>query len=342
MGPRHLRGRAAGDAAATRRSWPSRRPRRARSARSTGTLTNPGIGSLDPDEPILRYVDLSTTHIARPPKLTLPDWARTVIPGPSGAPLLYAGARAGLPTAVLAFEPRQSDLPLQVAFPILLANLTGELLGGSAAPTEAVAARDAGHARDPGRRDRPDASPGPTARSSSSCPGRRRAARSRSPATDLPGIYTVTPHLGPAASPAPSGARGPSRARRRPRRRRRVGGAAASAAPSAPPVDPNAPVRFAVDLFDVDESTIAPGSAAAIEALGHRRPAPRARPRTRDGAAVARARPTTRDELWVPIVLIVLVGLCVEWAVYHRDALIRLRRGARRRGSGGAPRTAGT
>ena len=41
-------------------------------------------------------------------------------------------------TAVLAFEPRHSDLPLQVAFPILLANLTGELLGGSAAPTEAV------------------------------------------------------------------------------------------------------------------------------------------------------------------------------------------------------------
>ncbi len=41
----------------------------------------------------------------------------------------------------------------------------------------------------------------------------------------------------------------------------------------------------------------------------------------------AEARPTTRDELWVPIVLLVLLGLCVEWAVYHRDALIRLRRG---------------
>jgi len=35
----------------------------------------------------------------------------------------------------------------------------------------------------------------------------------------------------------------------------------------------------------------------------------------------------TRDELWFPIVLVVLVGLCLEWAVYHRDALIRLRRG---------------
>ena len=84
-------------------------------------------------------MDLTTTHIAQAAKLVLPDWARTVIPGPKGAPLLYAGIRVGLPTAVLAFEPRQSDLPLQVAFPILLANLTGELLGGSAAPTEAIA-----------------------------------------------------------------------------------------------------------------------------------------------------------------------------------------------------------
>src|SRR5262245_20404102 len=103
-----------------------------------GTLTNPGIGSLDPDEPILRFVDLSTTHIAEARKLALPEWARTVIPGPAGAPLLYAGMRSGLPTAVLAFEPRRSDLPLQVAFPVLIANLTGELLGGSSAPTEAV------------------------------------------------------------------------------------------------------------------------------------------------------------------------------------------------------------
>ena len=104
----------------------------------TGTLKNPGIATLGTDEPILRYVDLSTVHILEARKLTLPAWARSVIPGPKGAPLLYAGLRAGLPTAVLAFEPRQSDLPLQVAFPILLANLTGELFGGSAAPVTAI------------------------------------------------------------------------------------------------------------------------------------------------------------------------------------------------------------
>ncbi|MEX1172843.1 MAG: BatA and WFA domain-containing protein, partial [Chloroflexota bacterium] len=113
-------------------------PRTSPLGQVTGTLRNPGIGSLLPDEPVLRYVDLSTTHIAEASQLVLPEWARMIIPGPKGAPLLYAGSRDGLPTAVLAFEPRRSDLPLQVAFPILIANLTGELLGGSSAPTEPV------------------------------------------------------------------------------------------------------------------------------------------------------------------------------------------------------------
>ena len=66
-----------------------------RSARSPARSRTPGIGSLDPAEPILRYVDLSTTHIASAAKLTVPDWARTVIPGPAGAPLLYVGSRDG-------------------------------------------------------------------------------------------------------------------------------------------------------------------------------------------------------------------------------------------------------
>ena len=54
----------------------------------TGTLKNPGIGTLGTDEPILRYVDLSTTHSAEARELALPAWARSVIPGPKGAPLL--------------------------------------------------------------------------------------------------------------------------------------------------------------------------------------------------------------------------------------------------------------
>jgi Ca-activated chloride channel family protein len=288
-----------------------------------GTLRNPGIGSLDPDEPILRYVDLSTTHIAEASKLTLPDWARTVIPGPRGAPLLYAGVRAGLPAAVLAFEPRRSDLPLQVAFPILLANLTGELLGGSAAPTEAV---------EPGTPVQLVIPAGaaslsvthPDGTVTDLVPGSADGLAVTFAGTNEPGIYTVTPIPDPDATPAPS-ASGSATATATPEP------SAASASPSAgsspPPDDPFAPVRFAVALFDVDESTIAPGSAAAIEALGTTAAAsPDPGSSAAPGGVVAPERPTSRDELWVPIVLIVLVVLSVEWALYHRDGLIRIRR----------------
>lgn len=277
----------------------------------TGTLKDPGIGSLDPAEPILRYVDLSTTHIAAAARLTLPDWARTVIPGPSGSPLLYSGVRAGLPTAVLAFEPRQSDLPLQVAFPVLLANLTGELLGGSAAPAEAVPPGTPVSLAIPAHATglavtRPDGSVVELV------PGTDDAASVAFAGTDLPGIYTVTPHLAAAPSAGPSAV--PS-----------VPSAAPSPDGSLPastdPIAAVGPVRFAVDLFDVDESTIAPGSVEAIEAVGVA-PAP-------DGGSngAPTVRPTSRDELWIPLIVIILAGLCIEWAVYHRDALVRVRRG---------------
>jgi hypothetical protein len=303
-----------------------------------GTLKDPGIGSLDPDEPILRYVDLTTTHIAEARKLTLPDWARTVIPGPGGAPLLYAGTRAGLPTAVLAFEPRRSDLPLQVAFPILLANLTGELLGGSTAPTEAVQPGTPVSLAIPAGATglsvtRPDGS------AVELVPGTPDSTSVTFSATDLPGIYVATPRLAPGASAAPSATAEPPSARPTATASPAPAGSGAvgAAGSSAPPVDPYAPVRFAVALFDVNESTIAPGSAANIEALGVV-PSVSPVPGTPTGEP-ATDRPTTRDELWVPIVLLVLLALCVEWAVYHRDTLLRLRRGLGARFGRGAPDT---
>ena len=271
----------------------------------TGTLQQPGVGTLGVDEPILRYVDLSTTHISKADRLTLPDWARTIIPGPKGAPLLYVGSRAGLPTAVLAFEPRRSDLPLQVAFPILLANLTGELLGGSSAPAQAVQPGTPVSLALPSGASglavtRPDGSVVELV------PGTPDGASVTFTGTDLPGVYLVIPYLASAASPGPSA---------RP--------AAASPGPSAGPAESAASSRFAVALFDVNESTIAPGSAATIEALG----AAAAASPAQGAGATATDRPTTRDEMWAPLVILALLGLCVEWAVYHRDALTRMRRG---------------
>jgi Ca-activated chloride channel homolog len=282
-----------------------------------GTLTNPGIGTIDPNEPILSFVDLSTIHIAESARMTLPDWARAVIPGPRGAPLLYAGERAGLPTAVLAFDPRQSDLPLQVAFPILLANLTGELLGGSTTPGDPVRPGDPVELTvrpdvTALRVTRPDGAVQELVPSVDGGPSVTYSA------TDLVGVYTVTPVLDPEASPAPSGATPQPVASPSP---------AASGSPGpAVAEDPAGPSSFVVALFDVRESTITPGNGRSLEQLGGTAAGgPSASPGTAGGVATERS--TTRDELWIPIILIVLVALCVEWAVYHRDALARIRRG---------------
>lgn len=306
-----------------------------------GTLTGPGIGSLDPDEPLLRYVDLSTTHIAEASKLTQPDWARTVIPGPKGAPLLYVGSRAGLPTAVLAFEPRQSDLPLQVAFPILLANLTGELFGGSTAPADTV---------EPGTPVKLVIPAGaaklivthPDGTTTELVPGSVDGLAVTFADTNQLGVYTVTPIRGPDASTTPSGPAGASSTGPAASPAVSAGASAdASGGPgaSAPPSgDPFEPVRFAVALFDVDESTIAPGSAAAIEALGTAAsPAPGA---GASPTAPTTQRPTSRDELWIPLVLLALLILTAEWAVYHRDGLSRVRRSVASRLGRGSGATA--
>jgi hypothetical protein len=273
----------------------------------SGFLIEPPIGSLDPAEPILRNVDLSTTHIGEARRLTLPEWARTIVPGPRDAPLLYAGDRAGIRTAVLAFEPRHSDLPLQVAFPILVANLTGELLGGSGAPAEALAPGTPVTLSIPAgatslRVERPDGS------TAELVPGTAGATSVVFSQTDLLGVYTVTAQ-GFEASPAPTSG---------------VGGSAApsptpAASPTSAPIDPAAPIRLAVDLFDVGESSIAPGSAAAIEALGSGT--------SGAGDPPPGDRPNARDEMWAPLLLAVLVILLIEWAVYERDALARFRRG---------------
>ena len=278
----------------------------------TGKLTNPGIATLSPDEPILRYVDLSTTHIAEAQRLELPDWARTVIPGPRSAPLLLAGVRTGVPTAVLAFEPRLSDLPLQVAFPILVANVTGELLGGSAAPLEAVEPGDPVTLPLPAgatgiRVERPDGTVVDLA------PGTSGLHSLTFSQTELLGIYTATPIIA-TPTPGPSASATPSP--------RPTTSAGASPGAVSGGVDPAAPVHFAVDLFSVGESSIKPGSVAVIEKLGEAAPQPGASGAPEPGQAPV-TRPAARDELWVPILLLVLAGLCLEWALYHRDVVVR-------------------
>jgi Ca-activated chloride channel homolog len=102
----------------------------------TGSIAAPEPRPADPEDPLLRYVDLEGVSILDSARITLPEWARPVIiagdPANPGAeiPLLLAGQVDGRRVAVLAFDIRHSDLPLQLAFPILFSNLVEWLAPG--------------------------------------------------------------------------------------------------------------------------------------------------------------------------------------------------------------------
>jgi Ca-activated chloride channel homolog len=87
------------------------------------------------DSPLLRYVEWRDVNIRQAQTISAP-WAQTLI-GAAGGSLLLAGEYHGRRVAILTFDLRDSDLPLRVAFPILMANITDWLNPGRAfdAPT---------------------------------------------------------------------------------------------------------------------------------------------------------------------------------------------------------------
>lgn len=83
------------------------------------------------DDPLLRYVDLSDVHILQARAVQPPPGARVLVEAEGGL-LLFVAERPEGRLAVLTFDLRDSDLPLQIAFPILTANLTDWLLSSPA------------------------------------------------------------------------------------------------------------------------------------------------------------------------------------------------------------------
>ncbi|MBN2391781.1 MAG: VWA domain-containing protein [Anaerolineae bacterium] len=77
--------------------------------------------------PLLSYVDWADVHVASARAYTLPADAEILVEAATG-PLLWAVERPGQRIACMAFDLRDSDLPLRLAFPILTANLTGWLM----------------------------------------------------------------------------------------------------------------------------------------------------------------------------------------------------------------------
>ena len=94
----------------------------------TGTAQTAAIRLTN--SPLLQFVDWGNIAILQMKQVEAP-WAQTLVQA-EGGPLVLAGERAGQRIAILSFKLQDSDLPLQITFPILMANLTSWLNPGKA------------------------------------------------------------------------------------------------------------------------------------------------------------------------------------------------------------------
>jgi Ca-activated chloride channel homolog len=94
----------------------------------SGRIDRPVIDRPDPDEPLLRFVDLTTVHVGQARNIEPADGVRAIVATPRDAPLIGVGEEGGRRLAFIGFDLAESDLPLQVAFPLLLSNLVDFLV----------------------------------------------------------------------------------------------------------------------------------------------------------------------------------------------------------------------
>jgi hypothetical protein len=92
-----------------------------------GVVAADGSAATGAGDPLLRFVDLSDLHIAAAQQVLLPDWGHVVLDS-DGGPLIIAGETGGRKVVIITFDLHDSDLPVQVAFPLLMRNLVGYLL----------------------------------------------------------------------------------------------------------------------------------------------------------------------------------------------------------------------
>jgi Ca-activated chloride channel family protein len=215
--------------------------------------------------------------VARAVRLAPGSWARVAVDG-DGGPMLLAGERDGRRIVVLAFDLHYSDLPLQVAFPLLLSNIIGYLAPGSGAEAAQLApgqplAFQVDQSITEVRLTRPD---GQTL----SVPIANGQAIYAD--TDALGVYTVEQFQGDKLA---------------------------------------ARQRYAVNLFNPDESRVAPQAQLRISQV----------------SGLQQADTTERvgrQEFWRWLAAIALVVLVVEWLVYQRNGIAYLRQRWRERRAG--------
>jgi len=80
------------------------------------------------DSPLLQFVEWRGVNVRVARDVSAP-WAQPIIQA-EGGPLLLAGENGGRRVVILTFDLHDSDLPLRIAFPVLMANITTWLSPG--------------------------------------------------------------------------------------------------------------------------------------------------------------------------------------------------------------------
>lgn len=95
-------------------------------------VERPALTFQAPDHELLADVDLSEVAIATAPRIDAPALT-PIAAGPNG-PLILAGRLDGVPVVLIGFDLLASNLPLQPAWPVLVANMVSWLAGPPVIP----------------------------------------------------------------------------------------------------------------------------------------------------------------------------------------------------------------
>ena len=86
-----------------------------------GEIAHPGFDRIDRKHPVVRWTALDDVNIAKGRKLA-PQPGDKVVGASEQGPILVTGQRNGFKFVAMGFDTRDSDLPLRVAWPLLLLN----------------------------------------------------------------------------------------------------------------------------------------------------------------------------------------------------------------------------
>jgi Mg-chelatase subunit ChlD len=100
----------------------------------TGGTENLAVTLVDSGDDVLSGLDLSDVAVGKAQRISAPG--DEVLLGSEATPLAVRGTRQGKPFAYLGFALADSNLPVQVAFPVLADRLVADLAGSAAPPSD--------------------------------------------------------------------------------------------------------------------------------------------------------------------------------------------------------------